>query len=84
MIEEKETAALLLFHSNIKKTSINYYLDFALVFAQWYHMVPQLPIKSLYGYQIHMFAIQTITMLLDTSLTISKQPETFDYFVEKF
>ena len=67
MIEQKVTAAMLLVHSIINKTSIDYYLEFALVSAQWYHMVPHLPIKSLYVYKIHMIAIQSILMQLDTS-----------------
>ena len=84
MIEEKITAAKLLWHSNINKTSIDFYQELALVLAQWYHMVPQLPIKSLYVYRIHMVAIQSILMLSDTSQTFLKQPETFDYLLEKF
>ena len=67
MIEEKVTAAMLLLHSIKNKTSIDYYLEFALVLAQWYHMVPQLPIKSMYVYKTHMIAIQSNLMLLDTS-----------------
>ena len=67
MIEEKITAAMLLLHSIINKTSIDYYLEFALVLAQWCHMVPQLPINSLFVYKIHMIAIQSILMLVDTS-----------------
>ena len=48
MIEEKEPGAMLLLHSIINKTSIDYHLELALVLAQWYHMVPQTLIKSLY------------------------------------
>ena len=84
MIEESIKAAMLLFHSIIYKTSIDYYLKFALVLAQWYHMVPQLPIKMLHVHKIHMIAIQSFLMLLDNSVTILKQPETFNYFVENF
>ena len=67
MIEKNVAAAMLLFHSIINKTSIDYYSDFALILAQWYHMVPQLPIKSLYVYKIYRIAIQSILMLSDTS-----------------
>ena len=55
---------------------------YALVSAQWSHMVPQLPIKTLYVFKRHMIAIQRNIMLLDTSLTVLKQPGTFDIFVE--
>ena len=75
---------MLLFHSNINKTDIDNYLEFALVSAQWYHMVPQLPIKSFYVYKIHTIVIQNILMLLGTSLTILKQLETFDYLIVVF
>ena len=84
MIEENVTAAMLLFHSIIYKIPIDHYLEFALVLAQWYHMVPQLPIKMLHIHKIHMIAIQCFLMLLDSSVTILKQLETFDYFVENF
>ena len=84
MIEESVKAAILLFHSIIYKTSIDYDLEFVLVSAQWNHTVPQLPIKRSYVHKIHMIAIQSFLLSLDNSKTISKQPEAFDYFVEYF
>ena len=82
MIKEKVTAAMVILHSIINKATKYYYLEFALVLAQWCHMVPQLPIKSLYVYKIHMIAIQSNHILLETRWTILKQPETFDSFVD--
>ena len=67
MIKEKVTAAMVLLHSIMNKAAIDYYLEFALVLAQWYHMVPELPIKSLYVYNIHMIVVQSNLMLLETS-----------------
>ena len=67
MVKEKVTSAMVLLYSIINEATIDYYLEFALALAQWYHMVPELPIKSLYVYMIHMVTIQSNLLVLETS-----------------